>query len=131
MESQNIRTDGGLIIWHSGRLTASGLSVYIQTLFESPGVDILDFAVTDFSRISAIDLDESEAAEIGALVHDLRSLRGTMDQTVRWAVVSADDRIESLARVMANYSAGYLHLKVFGNLDEALLWARNAGILRM
>lgn len=118
-------TEGGLIVRHSGELTALDLLTTIRKIFEFPGIETLDYAVADYSAVTEAVLLETDAADIGALLRDLANRHGLLDRPLRWAAVCEDTEMEHLIRVIAQCLGHGVHLKVFTRMEEAFAWAVN------
>lgn len=125
MGSNYLFIEGGLIIGHGSQLRAGDLRNDLRRLFETHALDQAKYIVSDFSAITGIALEESQGRDIGALVRQLRSMRITLRRPFRWAAVTADQRVEHLAGNIALGAGAGINLKVFTNLHEALLWAKN------
>ena len=97
MQAKHLLIDGCLISRHGGGLRAADLLDYLSKLFQTRALDHAKYIVSDFSQTTEITFDESHVQQIGAFVRELRSIRVTLRRPIRWAVVTADQRIRHLA----------------------------------
>ncbi|MFZ5584546.1 MAG: hypothetical protein ACOZHQ_01320 [Thermodesulfobacteriota bacterium] len=129
MESRHLLIEGVLIIRHTGRLNGAGLMSHLGGLFTARVFDQAKYVVSDFSEIAEVACDDCHGREIGALVRDWRNVRARLRRPFRWAVVTADKRVERLTGIIAVGAGDGVFPRVFTGVHEALLWAQNPKIL--
>lgn len=129
MESRRLLIEGVLIIRHAGRLNGADLINHLRGLFTARVFEQAKYVVSDFSEIAEVACDESHGRQIGALVREWRGIRARLRRPFRWAVVTADKRVERLAGIIAMGAGGGVFPRVFTNVYQALLWVKNPQIL--
>lgn len=120
-------TDCGIIIRHSGWLTAVGTVRRIRDALCDYNHSHISYIISDFTKVSDIDTSGFDSGEFVRMAMDVFSNMDKKDGGVRWGIISAGYDVDLFMGIAAKQPhRGDFELKVFASIDEALPWATQA-----